>query len=121
VKCPRCGLINPEIAQRCDCGYDFVTHGVEKPHFKQTLPGQVKGFLILVVIWNALGVVQAIVWRNVYGIIAALLWTFALYALYLQMVKKKAWARIALIVLTFPFGLVFLLLPEVKIYVLQKD
>jgi uncharacterized membrane protein YhaH (DUF805 family) len=23
-KCPRCGLINPPDAQRCDCGYDFV-------------------------------------------------------------------------------------------------
>jgi hypothetical protein len=23
MKCPRCGLINPDIAQRCDCGYDF--------------------------------------------------------------------------------------------------
>jgi hypothetical protein len=24
MKCPRCGLINPEVAQRCDCGYDFI-------------------------------------------------------------------------------------------------
>jgi len=23
MKCPNCGLINPESAQRCDCGYNF--------------------------------------------------------------------------------------------------
>lgn len=23
MKCPNCGLINPDNAQRCDCGYDF--------------------------------------------------------------------------------------------------
>jgi hypothetical protein len=22
--CPRCGLVNPPEARRCDCGYDFV-------------------------------------------------------------------------------------------------
>ena len=24
MHCPQCGLINPDIAQRCDCGYDFI-------------------------------------------------------------------------------------------------
>lgn len=24
MKCPYCGLINPETALRCDCGYDFA-------------------------------------------------------------------------------------------------
>jgi hypothetical protein len=23
MDCPNCGLVNPETAQRCDCGYDF--------------------------------------------------------------------------------------------------
>ena len=24
MKCPYCGLYNPHVAQRCDCGYDFT-------------------------------------------------------------------------------------------------
>src|SRR4051812_46683345 len=27
--CPKCGLINPPSAQRCDCGYDFVSRQME--------------------------------------------------------------------------------------------
>jgi hypothetical protein len=23
--CPKCGLINPDSAERCDCGYDFAS------------------------------------------------------------------------------------------------
>ncbi len=29
MKCPYCGLINPDNALRCDCGYDFETRTVE--------------------------------------------------------------------------------------------
>ena len=27
-ECPVCRLINPDIAERCDCGYDFATHRI---------------------------------------------------------------------------------------------
>ena len=33
MNCPLCGLINPETAQRCDCGYDFINKSGEKLHF----------------------------------------------------------------------------------------
>ena len=29
MECPKCGLINPESAIRCDCGYDFKSGKVE--------------------------------------------------------------------------------------------
>ena len=28
MKCINCGLINPETALRCDCGYDFATQSM---------------------------------------------------------------------------------------------
>jgi hypothetical protein len=30
MECPICNLINPESAQRCDCGYDFEAHSAKK-------------------------------------------------------------------------------------------
>lgn len=30
--CPKCGLVNPPLAQRCDCGYDFVSRSVERSY-----------------------------------------------------------------------------------------
>lgn len=30
MKCPRCGLINPETALQCDCGYDFEAYHISK-------------------------------------------------------------------------------------------
>ena len=27
--CPACGLINPDSAQRCDCGYDFAARKIK--------------------------------------------------------------------------------------------
>ena len=29
MKCPKCGLLNPDEAQRCDCGYDFQTKTIQ--------------------------------------------------------------------------------------------
>jgi hypothetical protein len=30
--CPRCGLVNPPTAQRCDCGYDFASRTVQSSY-----------------------------------------------------------------------------------------
>jgi hypothetical protein len=35
MKCPKCGLINPETALRCDCGYDFATHSVKQSYIEK--------------------------------------------------------------------------------------
>ncbi len=39
MKCPKCGLINPDNAQRCDCGYDFEQKQMVKSYLV-TLPIQ---------------------------------------------------------------------------------
>ena len=121
MKCPRCGLINPETAQRCDCGYDFVTHLVEKPYFKQNLPTEIKGFFIFLIVWNGLGIFRAITSHSTLALIMVVLWSAAIYPLYLQMVKKRPWARSVLMILTFPIGTAMLLMREVKLYMLQKN
>lgn len=38
--CPRCGLVNPPSAERCDCGYDFVSHTVERISHKESQRAQ---------------------------------------------------------------------------------
>ena len=30
--CPNCGLINPENALRCDCGYDFASKTMQESY-----------------------------------------------------------------------------------------
>ena len=37
--CPKCGLINPPNAQRCDCGYDFVAKQVRGSFLTGTSAG----------------------------------------------------------------------------------
>ena len=45
MKCPGCGLINPEIAESCDCGYDFKT--AKSPYYAQRLPTEVRKTLLV--------------------------------------------------------------------------
>ena len=35
MKCPSCGLVNPDAAYKCDCGYNFETRKVETPYPKR--------------------------------------------------------------------------------------
>jgi hypothetical protein len=32
MDCPKCKLVNPPTAKRCDCGYDFETRTVQEPY-----------------------------------------------------------------------------------------
>jgi len=32
MKCPKCGLFNPDSAMRCDCGYDFESAQVKESY-----------------------------------------------------------------------------------------
>jgi hypothetical protein len=36
MDCPKCGLVNPASAARCDCGYDFTTKQMEASYLETT-------------------------------------------------------------------------------------
>ena len=119
-KCPNCGLINVASAQRCDCGYDFEKETVETPYFKQRLPNDIKTYIAIIIPLNLLGVLRTIADGDFIRIISVFVWSIAVYSLYMELVKKKNWARIALIVLTFPIGLILGLSHEAKLYCKQQ-
>ena len=35
MDCPNCKLVNPPTATRCDCGYDFQTHTIERSYLTE--------------------------------------------------------------------------------------
>jgi hypothetical protein len=127
MKCPRCRLINPPTALRCDCGYDFQKGTVEKPYIKQEPPKSrqvlkdIKIYLWSFVILNLLLAVVTMQEGDPTRIIGVLLWSVTVYWLYSQLAQRKNRARIALILLTFPIGLFLFFSRDVKMYFLQKD
>ena len=36
MDCPKCGLVNPATARRCDCGYDFMSKTAQAPYVIKT-------------------------------------------------------------------------------------
>jgi hypothetical protein len=37
-ECPNCGLFSPDIAERCDCGFDFLTLRIAPSYARPTDP-----------------------------------------------------------------------------------
>jgi hypothetical protein len=119
-ECPRCGLFNPSTAGRCDCGYDFATGAVKDAYFKQELPRAFRTFAILVVVLNLVLGAAAIAGGNFSEMAGAIMWVVLIWYLYFRMVAKRNWARITLLVVTFPVGLLLGLSREARLYCLQK-
>ncbi len=119
-QCPRCGLFSPDTAQRCDCGYDFEAKTLQKAYFKRELPSQFRGYAIFVVILNIIVGVIALAAGDPVRIIMAVAWSALILWLYSRLVAKKNWARLWLVILTFPVGLSLGLSQEARLYCLQK-
>jgi hypothetical protein len=50
-RCPKCRLINPPEAQRCDCGWDFVSRRHERSYLAKTaVPAAIGGGLVILII-----------------------------------------------------------------------
>ena len=118
--CPRCGLVNTPSAQRCDCGYDFLSNTIEKSYYKQRFPKNVKVYFGVLVPLGIFGAIAALLSQDWPLFIIIMVWGFAVGMLYPKLLQKNNKARIALGVITFPWGLILLLSREVKLFMLQK-
>jgi membrane associated rhomboid family serine protease len=135
MECPICGLLNPDTALRCDCGYDFQKRSLEKSYSQVVFPKSIKVFFIVFFIWsiiffagNVLICILALsetkntikisdaLFRAVY----AFFWGLVLTWLYAMVKKRKNWARIGLAIWTFPIGLIILYWRDLKLYCFQK-
>ena len=47
MECPECGLLNPDTAERCDCGYSFTAQEIPVEYIDESVPPTV-----LIVIWG---------------------------------------------------------------------
>ncbi len=63
--CPKCGLINPETAQRCDCGYDFVSRTMKEsylgPKDQRALSTLTSGDIAICVFLPVVGIIMGII------------------------------------------------------------
>ncbi len=57
MKCPNCGLINPDEAIFCDCGYNFKKGKLERPITKPITKREEKSKISQVTIFNIIGVI----------------------------------------------------------------
>jgi len=132
MKCPICGLINPEPAQRCDCGYDFDKGTMEKPYYIQKPREDSKASKVLITAYIILHIIFYTIFIGMFFVIffntppMPVFWSIVTYYgflcfLYLQLRKRKNWARITLVIITFPFGSSYYSSQEFKVYCLQKE
>ena len=131
-KCPVCKLINPPSAQRCDCGYDFISNTQESPYFipkyqlveslfsKQKIPKDMNLYFIVLASLIGFSAVIFLLTSNYIRFFATLFWGLVDLWLCKKLLRKKDWARIALAVVTFPLGLFIGLSTDVKLFVQHK-
>ena len=121
MKCPHCGLINPDSAQSCDCGYNFQKIKVEESYSgPQKLPNWVKTLLIIAIIVYISSILfyfSAPLKGKLF--INIIFLALVLYS-YNQLLHRKNWARYLLALLTLPFGVLLLTSPDVRLYCFQK-
>jgi len=136
MRCPNCGLFNPESAQRCDCGYDFDKGTMEKPYYIEKPREDSKASKILTAVYFIILLfIHFIFFPIVLGmglitfinalpltVILSIVTYYGFFCfLYLQLRKGKNWARITLAIITFPYGAFLFNSEKVKSYCLQRE
>jgi hypothetical protein len=121
MDCPNCGLINPASATRCDCGFDFVSQTVKASYLHPSdtddkAQKTIQRYSIVILVILVLGFIKdfllpapelPLAIQSVYAIVVVFL--------YRAIMNRSNAARVTLMVLTFPIGLV-LSRSSVKLY-----
>jgi len=82
--CPKCRLLNPDTALRCDCGYDFPSGTMQESYLpeKEKLKGSIGiGGSLLIAFWgfNVLrsfvnGVLSGLISLGLFVLVLAYIW-----------------------------------------------
>ena len=109
-KCPRCKLVNPQGAERCDCGYDFFTGETKASYVdriaKHDVAKEVRLFALALVALGAVAFVARFLVGRPASLLVFIVWAGVVYYLSIQFGRRKRWARTALAMLTLPIGAV---------------
>lgn len=121
MKCPRCGLFNPDTAQRCDCGYDFETKTVQRAYAPESLPRELKTIAVVAAVYSVVLVGAGFATNNpASGVITVVGGPGLVWFSYYHLVRRRNWARLMLAALTFPIGTMLCTTREARLYCLQK-
>ena len=109
-RCPKCKLVSPDHAERCDCGFDFVSGEVRRSLLpasnRDSVRREIHGFALAVIALGAIGALVRLLLGSPSSLLVVAIWAPIVYYLALQFSARKRWARTALAMLTLPIGLV---------------
>jgi hypothetical protein len=132
-QCLKCGLLSPDGATECDCGFDLAAVSVRLGHeFPSRLPVPIKVHFVLCLLSVALVVYlfatmrpRQYNWQPTESESLGQILGFALsvavnVVLYSALLAHRNWARVTLGILTLPSGLL-LFLPSAKAFTRPLD
>lgn len=64
MKCPSCGLLNPDAALRCDCGYDFPSGQVNEPYAAPDRKWYQTKAVVILLLWFLYPVGLYALWKH---------------------------------------------------------
>lgn len=117
-RCPRCKLVNPEPAEECDCGYEFIKLTYD-PAKRPSPPNAIKMLFQTVSILMCLRLLYWIFISSedslsFFVTLYSMGYLTVVYVLYWEVIAGNNSARIDLVFIAFPISLFFLNSLEVK-------
>lgn len=107
-RCPKCRLVSPEQAARCDCGFDFAAGELRESYLPaavwERIPREVRTFAFTLTLLGAALLLLRGLAGQPFSVLGFVIWAAIINFLALQFSARKRWARTALAMLTLPIG-----------------